>query len=117
MKQFVQNTCRRPFPSEQRRLIRSYAGASETLRISDLWGQTLGFCSSQAVDIEHLLSVNWGNGILYDDAKSWQETLEMVQSGILKPELALAKKFDLPCETPEDLETIRAKYMPEAVPV
>ena len=94
-----------------------YNALSETLRISDLWGQTLGFCSSQAVDIEHLLSVNWGNGILYDDAKSWQETLEMVQSGILKPELALAKKFDLPCETPEDLETIRAKYMPEAVPV
>ena len=94
-----------------------YNALSETLRISDLWGQTLGFCSSQAVDIEHLLSVNWGNGILYDDAKSWQETLEMVQSGILKPELALAKKFDLPCETPEDLEKIRAKYMPEAVPI
>ena len=89
-----------------------YNVLSETLRISDLWGQTLGLCGSQAVDIEHLLSVNWGNGILYDDSKSWQETLEMVQSGILKPELALAKKFDLPCKTPEDIEKIRAKYMP-----
>lgn len=55
-----------------------YNALSETLRISDLWGQMLGFCSPQSVDIEHLLSVNWGNGILYDDAKSWQETLEMV---------------------------------------
>ena len=94
-----------------------YNALLDTLRISDLWGQMLGLCSFQEVDIEHLLSVNWGNGILYDDEKSWRETLEMVQSGILKPELALAKKFDLPCETPEDLERIRVKYMPEAAPV
>ena len=94
-----------------------YNALLDTLRISDLWGQMLGLCSFQEVDIEHLLSVNWGNGILYDDEKSWRETLEMVQSGILKPELALAKKFDLPCETPEDLERIRVKFMPEAAPV
>ena len=34
-------------------------------------------------------------------------------AGLLKPELALAKKYDLPCETPEDLAAIREKYMPE----
>ena len=33
----------------------------------------------------------------------------------LKPELALAKKYDLPSETPEDLAAIREKYMPEMV--
>ena len=36
-------------------------------------------------------------------------------SGLLKPELALAKKYDLPSETPEDLAAIREKYMPEMV--
>ena len=36
-------------------------------------------------------------------------------AGLLKPELALAKKYDLPCETPEDLAAIREKYMPEMV--
>ena len=34
-------------------------------------------------------------------------------AGLLKPELALAKKYDLPSETPEDLAAIREKYMPE----
>ena len=36
-------------------------------------------------------------------------------AGLLKPELALAKKYDLPSETPEDLAAIREKYMPEMV--
>ena len=39
----------------------------------------------------------------------------MVEAGLLKPELALAKKYDLPSETPEDLAAIREKYMPEMV--
>ena len=37
----------------------------------------------------------------------------MVQSEMLKPEIALAWKYDLPWETPQDLEAIREKYMPE----
>ena len=37
----------------------------------------------------------------------------MVQMGLLKPELALAWKFDLPAETEADLAEIRKNYMPE----
>ena len=37
----------------------------------------------------------------------------MVEMGLLKPELALAWKFDLPCETEADLAEIRKNYMPE----
>lgn len=55
------------------------------------------------------------NGVLYDADKDWADTLSMVEAGLLKPELALAKKYDLPCETPEDLAAIREKYMPEMV--
>lgn len=90
-----------------------YDALMETLRITDLWGQTLGLCDAQPVDLEQLLSVSWGNGVLYDADKDWQDTLDMVQAGLLKPELALAKRYDLPCDTPEELEAIRAKYMPE----
>ncbi len=92
-----------------------YDALMETLRITDLWGQALGLCDAQAVDLEQLLSVSWGNGVLYDADKDWTDTLSMVEAGLLKPELALAKKYDLPCETPEDLAAIREKYMPEMV--
>ena len=92
-----------------------YDALMETLRITDLWGQALGLCDAQAVDLEQLLSVSWGNGVLYDADKDWTDTLSMVEAGLLKPELALAKKYDLPSETPEDLAAIREKYMPEMV--
>lgn len=57
--------------------------------------------------------MTWGNGVLYDADKEWTDRKEMVQMGLLKPELALAWKFDLPSETEADLEAIRQKYMPE----
>ena len=41
-----------------------YDALMETLRITDLWGQALGLCGAQAVDLEQLLSVSWGNGVL-----------------------------------------------------
>lgn len=59
------------------------------------------------------MTVTWGNGVLYDADKEWTDRKEMVQMGLLKPELALAWKFDLPAETDADLEAIRQKYMPE----
>ena len=89
-----------------------YDALMETLRITDLWGQTLGLCDAQPVDLEQLLSVSWGNGVLYDADKDWQDTLDMVAAKLLKPEIALAKRYDLPCDTPEDLAAIREKYMP-----
>ena len=90
-----------------------YDALFETLRITDVWGQVLGLCNSQTMDLKNLLSVSWGNGVLYDADKDWTDTLELVQAGMLKPELALAKKYDLPCKTPEDLAAIRERYMPE----
>ena len=61
-----------------------------------------------------LLTVTWGNGVLYDADKEWAERRQMVADGLLRPELALAWKFDQPCETEADLAAIRKKYMPEA---
>ena len=50
-----------------------------------------------------MLTVTWGNGVLYDADAEWTERKEMVQMGLLKPELALAWKYDLPAETEADL--------------
>ncbi len=57
--------------------------------------------------------IDWGDGVLYDRDRTWTEYQSMVAAGLLKPELAVAWYFDLPHETPADLERIRRDYMPE----
>ena len=59
------------------------------------------------------IAVDWGNGILYDEEKMWQDYKDMVAAGLLKPEIAIGWRFNMPTETSEDLAQIRAKYMPE----
>ena len=59
------------------------------------------------------VSFDFGNGILYDEDKTWADYLDMVARGMLKPEIALGWRFGMPTETEEDLAAIRAKYMPE----
>ncbi|MBE6771064.1 MAG: phage portal protein [Ruminococcaceae bacterium] len=67
-----------------------------------------------AVDIDpEKISVDWGDGVLYNRDKTWQELKEMVAAGMLKPEIAVAWYFNLPCKTKADLQKIREKYMPE----
>ena len=58
-------------------------------------------------------SVDWGNGVLYDEDSTWAAYQEMVAKGILKPEIALGWRFDLPWETEAEREYIRKTYMPE----
>lgn len=65
------------------------------------------------IDPDKDISVSWGNGVLYDEDKTWDQYLSMVAAGLLKPELALAWYFDLPHETEQDLEAIRRDYMPQ----
>lgn len=69
-------------------------------------------CDASAWSADEL-TVTWGNGVLYDADQEWTERKELVQMGLLKPELALAWKFDLPAETEADLAEIRKNYMPE----
>ena len=57
--------------------------------------------------------IDWGNGLMYDEDKTWADYMAMVAAGMIRPEIALAWKFSLPWETPEDLTAIREKYMPE----
>lgn len=86
----------------------------EALRVCDLLGQLYGLCNSTALDPEKDVTISWGNGILYDEDKTWAEYQSMAASGMIKPEIAIAWYFDLPFpEKPKDLEKIRARYMPE----
>ena len=61
------------------------------------------------------ISVDWGNGVLYDEDAQWETYRIMVADGLLKPEIALAWRFNLPMQTAEDLKAIREKFMPEVI--
>lgn len=85
----------------------------ETLQLCDTLGRMYQLCDSVAFDPQSDLAIEWGNGVLYDPDQEWAEIKWLVSAGMLKPELALAWKYDLPRETEQDLAAIRAKYMPE----
>ena len=59
------------------------------------------------------LTLDWGDGLLYDRAAAWQEYRQMVLDGMLRPELALAWYFGLPHETEAELAAVRARCMPQ----
>ena len=86
-----------------------YDALQAALRLGNQIGQAYRLCDASAWDADEL-AVTWGNGVLYDADQEWTERKELVQMGLLKPELALAWKFDLPAETEADLAEIRKNY-------
>ena len=59
------------------------------------------------------LTIDWGDGVLYDRARVWAEQRDLVDAGLLRPELALAWYYGLPHETEADLRRIRSQFMPK----
>ena len=59
------------------------------------------------------VSMDWGNSTLYDEDKIWQEYRQMVQQGLIAPEVALGWRFGLPASTEEERNIIRQRYMPQ----
>lgn len=57
--------------------------------------------------------VDWGNGVLYDQERIWADYCQMVDRGLIKPEIALGWRFRMPTDTREDILAIRQKLMPE----
>lgn len=86
--------------------------AKDAVRLCGILGRLYHVLGAHEADPENV-SIDWGNGILYDEEKAWAEYLDMVSRGMLKPEIALGWRFGMPTETEKDLEAIRAKYMPE----
>lgn len=89
-----------------------YDCAREYLALCDKIGQMYGYCDGSAWDASERLSVTWGNGVLYDPEKELETDLRLAGAQLLRPEIVLARRFDLPWETEADLAAIRAKYMP-----
>lgn len=61
------------------------------------------------------VTIDWGNGVLYDEDKTWEDYKSMAAAGLIKPEIALGWRFNMPADTPDDLAAIREKYMPDTV--
>lgn len=89
------------------------AAVKETVQLCGILGQLYNVTGAHEVAKDSVI-INWGNGVLYDEEKIWGDYKEMVGSGLLKPEIALGWRFNMPAETEEDLAAIRDKYLPSA---
>ncbi len=86
---------------------------SEVVRLCGTLGRLYHVSDAHDVDPD-AVSIDWGNGILYDEDKTWADYKDMVARGMLKPEIALGWRFGMPTETEADLAAIRTRYMPAA---
>ncbi len=89
------------------------AAIRETVRVCAVLGRLYKVYAGPDVDPDKDVVISWGNGILYDEDKVWQELKEMVAVKLLKAEIAVGWYFDMPIETEADLAKVREKYMPE----
>ena len=62
---------------------------------------------------EAQLHFDWGNGVLYDEEKTWADYMAMVSAGLIAPEVALGWRFNMPAETEQQRQAIRERFMPE----
>lgn len=85
----------------------------EAVRVCVVLGRMYEVYKGPDIDPEKDVTISWGNGILYDEDQVWVELKGMAAAGMLKPEIAVGWYFDMPYETPADLQKIREKYMPE----
>ncbi len=88
------------------------AAAKEAVRLCGILGGLYGIQGAHEAEPDSF-SIDWGNGVLYDEDATWEDYKSMVAAGLLKPEIALGWRFNMPTETEADLKKIREKYMPE----
>ncbi len=76
--------------------------------------RALGELYGMEVGEQERVTIDWGNGTLYDEDKLWAAYVEMVEKGLLRPEIALGWRFNMRAETEADFAAIRQKLMPAA---
>lgn len=86
----------------------------EALRLCGVLGQLYKVPGAHEIP-EDAAVINWGNGVLYDEEKTWADYKAMVAAGLLKPEIAVGWRFNMPTKTEADLKKVREQLMPEAV--
>lgn len=84
----------------------------EAVRLCGVLGQMYRVPGAYEIREEDI-SFDWGNGILFDEEATWADMKDQVARGLLKPEIAVGWRYGMPYDTPEDLQKIREKYMPE----
>ena len=77
----------------------------DTMALCSRLGELYGFHPFEPGQV----SIDWGNGNLYDQEKTWADYMQMVEKGLIRPEVALAWRFGM---EGKDEETIRKKWMP-----
>lgn len=80
----------------------------ETVALCSVLGQLYGIRESAPGKV----SIDWGNGILYDQEKTWQAYMDLVDKGLLKPELMMGWRFGMPVDTAGELQAVRERLMP-----
>ena len=83
----------------------------KVVQLCGILGQMYNVPGAHEVDPDSVV-ISWGNGILYDEAATWEDMKDQVSRGLLKPEIAVGWKYGMPYDTPADLQKIRDKYMP-----
>ena len=83
----------------------------EAVRLCGVLGRMYRIPGAHDVE-DDSIAVDWGNGVLFDEEKTWADYKDMVAAGLLKPEIALGWKFNMPRDTEAQLAKIRKKYMP-----
>ncbi len=86
----------------------------EAVRLCGVLGQMYHVPSAHEV-AEDVVTIDWGNGVLYDEEKTWADYKQMVASGLLKPEIALGWRFNMPADTPAQRQKIRERLMPDVI--
>ena len=84
----------------------------EAMRVCGILGHLYKVTGAQDIP-EDAVTINWGNGVLYDEAKVYAEMKEQVSMGLLQPERLVGWYYNLPCDTPAERAKIRELYMPE----
>lgn len=86
----------------------------ETMRLCSILGQLYRVNGAKDIPKDAVV-ITWGNGVLYDEAKTNEELKAQVQAGLLQPERYVGWYHNLPCNTPEERAEIRKNYMPETL--
>lgn len=84
----------------------------DTVKLCGILGQLYKVPGAHDV-AEDAVSIDFGDGVLYNREKVGQEMLQQVQQGLLMPERYLGWYYELPCDTPEERQKIREAYMPD----
>lgn len=86
----------------------------EAARLCGIFGQIYQVSGAHEVDLDSI-SIDWGNGVLFDEEATWADMKDQVARGLLKPEIAIGWRYGLPSETEAQRKKIRERYMPDVL--